>query len=213
MVMASLAGEQRMVLQGVSWQTYERLVDELEGHGGIRLTYSRGTLELMTPSYSHDWIKKLIGRIIEAFTLELGIPLKSGGSTTFKRADLEKGLEPDECYWVQSEPRVRHKSEIDLSVDPPPDLAIEVEISRNMVDKLAVYAALGVPEVWRHDGTTLHVLTLGEAGDYEEVERSRALPSLPLVEIARVLDRREELDETSLLREFQLWVRRSFPDA
>lgn len=203
--------EQRIVLHGVSWQTYERLVDELEDHPGVRLTYLRGTLELMTPSFSHDWIKTLLGRVIEAFTLELGIPLKSGGSTTFKRADFEKGLEPDECYWVQSELRVRHKSEIDLTVDPPPDLAVEVEVSRGSVDKLAVYAALGVPEVWRHDGTTLHVLSLGEAGDYEEVERSRALPSLPLVEVARVLDRREELDETSLVREFQLWARRSFP--
>jgi len=207
MTVAPPVGEQRITLRGVSWSTYERLVEELEDRAGVRLTYLRGDLELMAPSYAHDWLKRLIGRVIEVYTLERGIPIKSGGSTTFKKADLERGLEPDECYWIGNEPRVRLKSEIDLAIDPPPDLAVEVEISRSVVDKLDVYAGIGVPEVWRHDGEALHVLTWTPSGGYQPSTRSEAFPGLPLVEVERVLALRDRLDETSLIREFQQGLR------
>ncbi|MCO5167347.1 MAG: Uma2 family endonuclease [Planctomycetes bacterium] len=213
MVTSALTSEQRVVLHGVSWETYERLTDELEGRGGVRLTYVRGSLELMSPSYVHDRIKRLIGRLIESYTLEVGVPIASGGSTTFKRRDLDRGLEPDECYWVQREPAIRGKAELDLLVDPPPDLAVEVEISRSALDKLAVYAALGVPEVWRHDGVRLEVLLLGASGEYAPAARSAALPDLPPEEVTRALARREAVDETSLVREFVARVRAGRPGA
>ncbi|MCW8140867.1 MAG: Uma2 family endonuclease [Planctomycetota bacterium] len=213
MVVSSLTSEQRVVLHGVSWETYERLTDELEGRGGVRLTYVRGSLELMSPSYAHDKIKRLIGRLIESYTLEAGIPIASGGSTTFKRRDLDRGLEPDECYWVQREPAIRGKSELDLLVDPPPDLAVEVEISRSALNKLSVYAALGVPEVWRHDGERLEVLLLGTSGEYAPTARSAALPGLPPDEVTRALARHEEVDETTLVREFVARARAAWPGA
>ncbi len=202
-----LQPEQRVLLHGVSWETYERLVAELEDCPGVRMTYDRGRLELMSLSYPHDWIKTLLGRFVETMTLELGIPLKSGGSTTFKREELERGLEPDECYWIQSEAVVRRKADVDLATDPPPDLAIEVEIRTSAIGKLEVYAAIGIPEVWRHDGARLHILTLRDDGDYAEVTTSLALPRLTPATVDGFLARREELDETSLLRAFQTWVR------
>ena len=200
---AAPPGEQRVLLHGVSWQTYERLVGEMdEAHGGVRLAYDEGALEIMSPTHAHDWIKRILGRAIETFSLARDIPIKSGGATTFKKEDLDKGIEPDECYWVQNEPRVRGKSDIDLAIDPPPDIAIEVEITRSSLNKHEIYAALGVPEIWRHDGATLQILTLTSSGTYEPAERSPALPDLPLDEVARLVARREEMDETSLFRAF-----------
>ena len=101
------------VLFGVSWSTYEALVADLEC-GGTRLTYCRGALEIMSPSDEHEGIKKALARMIEAMTEELSIPISSGGSTTWKRRDLARGLEPDECYWVQNEAAVREKDEVGL---------------------------------------------------------------------------------------------------
>jgi Uma2 family endonuclease len=159
------------------------------------------------PSHSHEAIQRILGRLIETLALELDIPIKSGSSTTFKREDLERGLEADECYWIASEASVRGKRAIVLAVDPPPDLAIEVEISRSIIDELAVYAALGVPEVSRHDGRALRVMRLSARGQYEPAERSVALPAMPLDAVAEAIERSDELDETSLVRAFQRRVR------
>ncbi len=138
----------RVVLHGVRWSTYEALLDDLDGCH-IRLTYDRGRLEIMTKSAPHEWSKTLLARAFEEITLELDIPIRSGGEQTFRQELLEKGLEPDECYWIQHEPEVRGKRDISLETDPPPDLAMEIEISMSVLDRLGIYAALRVPEIWR----------------------------------------------------------------
>jgi Uma2 family endonuclease len=200
--------EQRVLLSGISWQTYERLLADL-GDRAIRLTYDRGNLEIVSPARPHERVKKLLGRMIETMTLELGVKIASGGSTTWKRRDLEKGLEPDECYWVQNEPRVRERDHIDLAIDPPPDLAIEVDISRGSIDRLGIHAALGVPEVWRFDRERLSIVVLQPDGEYAERSASPAFPWLPLGPFAGFLARRNATDETSWIREFRDWVRAS----
>jgi Uma2 family endonuclease len=113
--------ENRLLMHGVRWQTYEMLVADL-GESHIRLTYDKGELELMSPSREHESYKCLIGRMIESLTEELDIEIDSGGSTTFKREDLDRGLEPDACFWIDKELLIRGKMEIDLALDPPPDL-------------------------------------------------------------------------------------------
>jgi len=133
--------EQRVVLFGISWSTYEAILADVDNPGG-RLTYDNGTLEIMSPSLDHERAKSLIGRLIESLTLELELDIVSGGSTTFKRAGLHRGIEPDECYYIQNAAAVFSKEEIDLTVDPPPDLAIEVDISRSSIDKLGSAAAM-----------------------------------------------------------------------
>src|SRR5579864_8638649 len=119
--------DQRYVLYGIDWETYDAISRAL-GNRPTRLTFDGENLEFMSPSPIHEWYANLIGRMLEALALELGMPIRSGGSTTFKRRSVERGLEPDKCFWVQSEPAVRGKMEIDLLLDHPPDLAIEVEI-------------------------------------------------------------------------------------
>jgi len=195
-----------VVLCNISWSTYEAIVAEND-NPGRRFTYDRGMLEILSPSRHHERLKKLIGRMIETLTEELGIPISSAGSTTWKNQTRQQGLEPDECYYIANEVRVRGRDEIDLAVDPPPDLAVEVDITSDWIDKLPIYAGLGVPEVWRYDGKALHVEQLQPDGTYARQTQSSAFPFLRLAEIARFLDQRDATDETTWIRSFREWVR------
>jgi Uma2 family endonuclease len=206
MSVGSIQAEHRVVLTGVGWSTFESLLSETD-HRSARFTYDRGCLEIMSPSETHEWLKRLLGRMIEMTTVELDIPIRSSGSTTLKTELEQRGLEPDECYYVANEPRVRGRDEIDLRVDPPPDLAIEVDISSSSLDQLSIYADLGVPEVWLCDGTTLKVYQLQPDGKYIQQARSPSFPFLPLDGVERHLARRQETDETTWIRSFQAWVK------
>ena len=206
MAVASTTTEERVVLYGIAWSTYEAILADMDNRP-IHLTYDRGALEIMSPSDEHERVKKLIARMIEAMTEERNIPIRSAGSTTFRREAKRRGLEPDECYYVANEPRLRGREDLDVKVDPPPDLAVEVEISRSALDRMGIYAALGVPEVWRYDGAVLRVETLQPDGKYVRQPQSPSFPFLPLEEFQGFLDRRNETDETSWIRSFRSWVR------
>ena len=195
-----------VVLHNIAWSTYEAIVAE-NRNPGTRFTYDRGMLEIMSPSEEHERFKRLIGRMIETMTEELEIPIRSAGSTTWKSEIREQGLEPDECYYVANESRVRGRREVDLAVDPPPDLAIEVEITSSWIDKVPIYAGLGIPEVWRYDGKTLQVEQLQPDGTYARQDQSSAFPFLPLAEIPQFLERCDATDETTWIRSFRQWVR------
>jgi Uma2 family endonuclease len=171
------------------------------------VTYDRGNLELMSPSYRHERYKRLIGRFIDILAEEYNIPIIGGGSTTFKRQDLERGLEPDECYYIQNAFAVLGKQEIDLNSDPPPDLAIEIDISSSSINRMSIYAELGVSEIWRYDGTTLKVYRLSPSSEYVEVNQSPTFSSLPLLELNQFLQPSEMSDDTKLFRSFRTWVR------
>jgi Uma2 family endonuclease len=196
----------RVTLHNISWETYVELRDEPENEH-VRMTYDRGTLGLMSPLSIHEWYGRILGRCIETATIELGMDLRSGGSTTFRREDLERGLEPDECYYILNEPRVRGKDLIDLSVDPPPDLAVEIDITRTSAGKMLIYAALGVPELWRYVGDDLFVYLLDETGTYRKAEQSLNLPMLPIAELKRFVEMRGNFGENTLIRMFRDWVR------
>jgi Uma2 family endonuclease len=194
------------VLRDIDWPGYKSIADSV-GESHVRLTYDRGNLELMTLSHGHERWSGLLGRLIEALTEELDMPCQSGGSTTLDREDLARGLEPDRCYYLEHEAAVRDKDEIDLAVDPPPDLAIEVDISRSSLSRMSIYAALGVPEVWRFDGERLRVFRLDAQARYIESEQSPHFPMLPLAEVQAFLLRRNSMDETRLVKAFRAWVR------
>jgi Uma2 family endonuclease len=137
----------------------------------------------------------------------LGLDVQGSGSTTFRRRIRERGLEPDECFHIRNFKKVVGPRNLDLRRDPPPDLAIEVEISRSALDRMGIYAALGVPEVWRCDGETLTVWRLRDDGTYEPCDRSLSFPSLPLTEFLQFLHQTEDLSEAGLIAPFQKWVR------
>lgn len=197
---------ERVVLHGVSWDFYEALLREI-GDQHLYLTYDDGELEIMSPSPDHETWKTLIGRMIELLTLERDVEIRSLGSTTFKRRDLAKGLEPDECYYLDHEADVRHQREMDLRRDPPPDLVVEVDISQHAVNRERVYAALGVPELWRFDGHRLEAWILGPDGSYRQQDRSRAFAWLVMADLQRFLEMRCQSSETAVMRAFRDWLR------
>ncbi len=170
--------EQRMLLRNVSWGTYERLITEGEERRKPRFFYDRGVLELMSPSGEHDVSSRLIALLVDMVAEESGIDVENAGSTTFKREDLERGFEPDESFYFSENAArirelVRNKGDIVLDEgDPPPDLIVEVDITNPSLNKLPIYAALGVPEVWRHDGERLVILRLRSAEGYTEAGES-----------------------------------------
>lgn len=206
MATAEVSAEQRFVLSGVDWQTYVGFGDLLDERH-VRLTYDGWNLEFMTISPEHERSKHLLGRFVEALVDELEIDIAGYGSMTFRREDLERGMEPDECYWIANEPLVRGRTDLDLAVDPPPDLALEIEISRSALDRMAIHAKLKIPEVWCWDGETLRVYLLGPNGRYTQSSRSRAFPFLPLDVLAQFLRTDGDVSETQLVRQFRLWVR------
>jgi Uma2 family endonuclease len=196
----------RFLLKNISWQTYEALLKDVESQPGLRLTYDQGILEIMTPLAPHERNSRLIGRLVEALTEELNIEICSLGSLTCKREDLARGLEPDECYYIQNEPVIRSLEQIDLNQDPPPDLAIEIDITSSSINRLALYAALGVPEVWRYDGNQFIIYQLQD-GEYLACASYPTFPQLTSSEIIRFLELRKSNGETTLIRLFREWVR------
>jgi len=204
-------GHQHLVLDGISWAFYERLLDEI-GDRPIRVTYSHGSLEIMPPLPEHEIAKKAIAQLIELLTLELGIPRACFGSTTFRREDKGGGLEPDECYYFDNAPRVRGMKRFDPAVHPAPDLGIEIDITQRSIPRDPIYADLGVRELWRFDGEKLTVLHL-LGGRYHPAHASMALPFLPMAEFEKFVHRMlGDEDETKVLREFQAWVRLLRPE-
>lgn len=195
-----------MVLRGVSWTTYRALTRDLELESGKRLTYDRGTLEIMAPLPLHERHKSRLSRMVEVATEETETEIASLGSTTWQREDLQKGLEPDACFYIQNEGAIRGKDEIDLTQDPPPDLAIEVNHTSSSLDRLGIYAALGVPEVWRFAEGSLTIFCL-QAGEYCPQERSRVLPLLQREDLLRFLQASQTMGETTWVRKFRQWVR------
>jgi Uma2 family endonuclease len=165
------SGDRRFLLRGIPWQTYVGLRDA-DGSPGLRMTYDRGTLELMSPSPDHEDLKTTIARLVEVYSLERDVPLYGYGSTTFRRQAKEQGLEPDECYCFGAKLR------------EVPDIAIEVVLSSGGIEKLPIYAGLGVPEVWFWEEGAFYVHALRE-GSYEAVPASAILPALDLAVLAR----------------------------
>jgi Uma2 family endonuclease len=194
-------------LEGVSWDEYETLLEQA-GERPIRFTYDNGRLEIMTMSHEHEWDKRIIGRLIELMAIVLNIPFHSGGSNTMKRKLKKKGLEPDECYWFHNEKQMRGKKRLDLKVDPPPELALEIDVTRSVIKRMRIYAALRVGEVWRLKRERLMAYLLQPDGSYLESERSGVFPFLRMAELQPFLDRAATTDEATLAREFMAWVER-----
>jgi Uma2 family endonuclease len=171
--------EQRVVLNHVSWETYEHLlVDNIDARSP-RFTYNQGILEIMSPSAKHEDFAALLADIAALVAEERGVEFKDLRSVTLRRPDLEQGVEADSSFYLQNVERIigKEEIEIDLLVDPPPDLVIEVEITRPAISKLPIYAAFGVPEVWLTDGHEVRILRL-VAGEYKRSEQSAVLPPL-----------------------------------
>jgi Uma2 family endonuclease len=196
-----------LTLQGVSWELYEHLL-KVVGERPLRVTYDKGNLEIMSPLPEHETAKTAIANFVRVITEELDIPCADYGSTTLRSRYKKTGLEPDDCFYLQSQPRIIGKKRIHLPKDPPPDLAIEIDVTSRSVERLPIYASLGVPEVWRYDGKTLACLLLDQ-GDYRESEHSLAFPKLRVNDLRPFLRIAEEKsDRTAAVKAFRAWLRK-----
>jgi len=194
------------VLHGIDWRTYTRLLRAFEGRRRFRLTYDRGTLEIMSPLWEHERPAEVLGCFIVVLTEEFNLPRLAGRSVTLRRRRKRRGLEPDHCYWIASAPRLQGKTHLDLRVDPPPDLAVEIDVTRSSLDRMQIYAALGVPEVWRLSAAGLAFNVL-QSGAYQVQPNSLAFPALAAADVAGFLARYGQTDDTTLVRQFRDWVR------
>jgi Uma2 family endonuclease len=205
-VATPVLAEERVVLQNVTWQLYELMLAQLGENRSVRLAYDQGILELMSPLMPHERSKRLLEKLIDIVLEELDIPAVSVGSMTCKREDLGRGSEPDSGYYIQNEPLIRHRETVNLEEDPPPDLVLEVEYSHSAVNKLKLYAAMGVPEFWRYNGKTLRIYQLfGQ--EYVQQENSLTFSPILVTEFPQFMQEAKDIGEVAMMKKFRAWVR------
>ncbi len=194
-----------VIVKNVSWQEFEAILEELGEHRAARLAYDNGTLEIMTPLPEHEADKEIIGDLVKALLEELDIEFLTLGSTIFKNEKMAHGIEPDQCFYIENEAAVRGKKRLDLTVDPPPDLALEVDITSRT--HKSVYQALRVFELWRFEKGKLQINVLRD-GTYVKSEDSPNFPGMPLLEvIPRYLEQSKTAGRNATIKEFRTWVK------
>ncbi len=196
---------QRVILKEISWQQFEAILQELGEHRNSRITYSRGILEIMTPLPAHEVIKGIIGDLVKILLEELEIDCESFGSSTFKRQDIERGIEPDESFYIQNHRQMIGRDRLDLTVDPPPDLVIEIDLTSKT--QLDVYQALGVREIWVFENSYLRIYILYKE-KYIQSKTSPTFPNLPIIEaINHCVEQARSVGRSPALRAFRQWVK------
>jgi Uma2 family endonuclease len=198
------AAAERVICLRMRFAAYEALLAELGDDAGARMTFDGKALELMSPSADHENYNRLLESLVRFVAIEWMIDMESRGSVTLKREPF--GAEPDSCFYVRNAAHVVGKKQLDLAVDPPPDIAVEIDISRERIDKKAIYAAFEVPEFWRYDGRQLRAYALrGEK--YTEILMSEQLRGLPIGELDRFLEMRNAVGQSEIARLWQAWLR------
>jgi Uma2 family endonuclease len=195
----------RLVLDGEPWESYERILKIFDGRRHLRITFDRGLLEIMTLSLKHEGFKYIIARLLAVLTEELGLAIECYGSMTFKRKKTQRGLEPDDCYWIQNQAQVRNLKKYDPKTNPPPDLVVEVDIESSSANRMGIYRKMKVPEVLRHDGQVLQFHVLGPKG-YALSGTSRAFPGLKSADLEPFIAMRDHADANTISRQFRAWV-------
>jgi len=178
---------QSVVLHNISWDSYKQIADSLQDETPAHFTFDRGKLEIMVLSLKHENLKKILAMLFERLSESLEIEIFAGGSTTFQREDLERGFEPDECYYVRNADLMRGRDDVNLAFDPPPDLTIEVDVKHSSLNRMSIFSAIGIPEVWRFDGEKLTIYLL-KNNRYHESETSSVLPLADSVKLSELID-------------------------
>lgn len=196
----------KLELFHIDWDEYEQLLSQMGDFPGHRLSYDRGRLIIVSPKREHEFFKLFIGKMSQVLAEELGLAVEATGATTLRRKNLGKGVEPDESFYVQNAANVVGRLEFDLDVDPPPDVAIEIDMTNASLDKFPIYAALGVPEIWRYDGKTTHFYKLVGEG-YETIRNSIAFPTLTAEDLTQYLEQSKTEGQTAALKTFRQMLR------
>jgi Uma2 family endonuclease len=201
--------EQRVVLHNMSWETYERILSEHVNSSAPRFTFDHGELEIMSPSAEHENYSRKIDELVVSLADERDVEVGVFGSTTFRRQDFERGFEADACFYFRNLDRVLGKNELDMTVDPPPDLVFEVDVTSPSIPKLPIFAEFGVPEVWRFKSGRLFIYIL-KAGGYEDADESEILPGLRADALSQLLVQGQRLSATAWRRLARAWAREHY---
>ncbi|HEY9822237.1 MAG TPA: Uma2 family endonuclease [Candidatus Sericytochromatia bacterium] len=200
---------QNIVLSNVTWQTYKALLADMGDHRAARLTYNRGILQIKMPSKLHEIINRLLARIVTTLTEELDLNVVNLGSTTLEREDLEKGAEPDTCFYIQNANQLEGLDP-EIPEDLPPDLVIEVDITSPSTRRIEVYQALGIPEVWcytkKQSLKIYHLQTDTSNRDYVESAFSLAFPKVSAAVLNQFLLSRQTQNENTVIRAVRTWI-------
>jgi len=200
-----------ITFHGASWEEYEELLAQVGEASGLRLSFDEGTLQVMSLSPEHENYAEFIKRLVDLVSLRLRINIRFFGSTTIRKKKRAKGNEPDACFYVQNAAAIGNKLQLDFATDPPPDIAVEVDIHHDSLNKFPIYAALGVPEIWRFDGYALTIYYLQE-NSYLPHETSLALPVLSSRLLTDFLTRLSQEGEFQTLLAFDEWLRSQTSD-
>lgn len=195
-----------LMLNNVSWEEYEQLLEDLGDGYAVNVFYDRGKLKITRPTFHHEMCKGLILCMVNVISEHLDIILESRGSTTFKRKRPAQGAEPDTCFYIQNASRIIGKLRIDLSTDPPPDVVVEIDVSHESTDKFDFYASIGVPEIWRYDEHRAQIFHLQDQA-FIEMPSSLALPLVTSEAMTRFLDQSKTEGQSATLKSFRQWLR------
>ena len=196
----------RLTFYEIGWDEYEQLLDQLGDDYHFRISYDDGRLEIMTPSGKHEKYKNLLHGLILILGDELDQEILSYGSVTLKLKSARKGAEGDDCFYIQHARQLGDKDQLDLSIDPPPDLVIEIDVTRDSSKKFAIYAALGVPELWHYDGSVFSIWRLA-GQEYTRASFSLAFPFLTAEHLAEFARNSQAQGRKEARRVFRAWVR------
>ena len=194
-----------LIFHNVSWEEYEELLAQVGEANGLRISFNDGTLKVMTLSSEHEKYALFINSLVSALRLRLRINILFFGSVTMRKRKKTKGNEPDACFYVQTAAAIGNRIVLDFAVDPPPDVVVEVDIHHDSRDNYPIYAALGVPEIWRYDGRAMTIYHLQEA-DYVIAEASQALPMLNSQVLTEYVGRMLRDGEFNAILAFDGWL-------
>lgn len=204
-IVSQLPEDTVITFHNVGWEEYEDLLEQVGEASGLRISFDEGTLNVMTLSSEHEKYERFFETLLTAVRLRLRINILSFGSATMRKRKKNKGNEPDACFYVQTADVIGNRLHIDFEIDPPPDIAVEIDVHHDSRDKFSIYAGLGVPELWRFDGQAMIIYVL-EQGRYEEVTASRALPMLTSQVLTEALTSLREKGEFQALVAFDEWL-------
>jgi len=193
-------------LEDISWEEYEQLLDQLAEWRGMRVSYDRGRVEIMSPSFQHEKFIAFISGVGRILAEEMDLTVEAAGATTYKQESLLKGSEGDESFYVQNATAIIGKRQIDLDIDPPPDVVVEVDITNESLSKFPIYAAFLVPEIWRYDGKQARIYHLLNQ-NYLERDASLSFPFLTTQAMTEFLEQSKTQGQTAALAAFRQWVR------
>lgn len=201
---------QYILLEGVTWVTYQALLKELGDHRASKLAYDQGLLEIIMPSDLHELINRILDAIVRALAEELNMRLRGYGSTTLDRDELARGVEPDSCFYIQNVDRILGKK-LNMQTDPPPDLAIEVDITSSSRRRFGIYLTLKIPEVWCYTERSGVVIYQLQNEEYVECKFSSTFPIISGSVLTQFLQQTETEDDISVIRALRQWLRTQLP--